>query len=59
MAKKYKDLKIEENVFKNFKQAKRLKEFQLNCSLSVSEFLDHLLENEFKKFDDKIIKKES
>jgi hypothetical protein len=51
------DLKIEEDVYKRFRQAKNLREFQLDDSMTVSEFLEEMLEQQFKKFDDlKILK---
>jgi len=52
---KYKDLKILEGTFKKFKQAKRLREFNMDCDLTMSEFLEIILEREFKKYDGKTI----
>ena len=51
MAKIYRDLKIEEATFKKFHKAKNLKEFKLEDSITISDFLDHMLESEFKKYD--------
>ncbi len=51
MAKIYRDLKVEEGTFKKFHKAKNLNEFKMEESITVSAFLDHLLEIEFKKFD--------
>ena len=54
---RYKDLRVEEDTFKKFKQAKNLAEFKREESITVSEFLEELLEPFFRKFDDfKIIK---
>ena len=52
---KYKDLKILEETLKKFKQAKRLREFTMDEDLTVSEFLEIMLENEFRKYDNKTI----
>ena len=54
---KYKDLKIGEETVKKFKQAKRLREFKMDESLTISEFLELMLENEFKRYDDLTITK--
>ncbi len=54
---KYKDLKIEEETFKKFKKAKNLAEFKKEESITMSEFLEGLLEPFFKKFDDFTITK--
>ena len=51
MAKIYRDLKVEEATFKKFHKAKNLKEFKVEKSVSNSDFLDHILESEFKKYD--------
>ena len=53
--KKYGDLKILEEAFKKFKQAKRLREFKMNEDLTMSEFMEILLEREFKLYDGKVI----
>ncbi len=52
---KYKDLKILEETTKKFKQAKRLREFNMNEDLTMSEFLEIILEREFKLYDGKVI----
>ena len=52
---KYKDLKILEDTLKKFKQAKRLREFNMDDDLTMSEFLEVMLEREFKLYDGKII----
>ena len=45
-------LKIKKKTHKKFKQAKRLKEFQLDESITTSQFLEHLLEKIFsEEFD--------
>jgi len=49
---KYKDLKIEEETVKKFKKAKNLAEFKSEEKITVSEFLEELLEPFFRKFDD-------
>ncbi len=51
MAKIYHDLKVEVGVYKRFKKAKNLKEFKIEESITISAFLDHMLESEFKKYD--------
>ena len=53
----YRDLKILCETKEKLKQAKRLREFKMNEDLTISEFLEIMLENEFKRYDDKIIKK--
>lgn len=45
MAKKYKDIKFEEETYKRFKQAKKLLEFQNNTDYSMSEFQNILIDN--------------
>lgn len=57
MGKSFVTLKIKEETLKKFRQAKRLREFKMNDGLTISEFLEIMLENEFKKYDDKIIKR--
>ncbi len=57
MGKTYITLKIELETLKKFKQAKRLREFNMDEGLTITEFLEIILESEFKKYDDKIIKK--
>jgi len=52
---KYKDLKIEEETLEKFHQAKRLREFKMNAKLTMSQFLELMLETEFRKYDGKII----
>ena len=54
---KYKDLKIDEETVKKFKKAKNLAEFKREEKITMSEFLEELLEPFFKKFDDLIIMK--
>ena len=51
MPKTYHDLRVEKEVFKKFHKAKNLKEFQMEESITISAYLDHMLEAEFKKFD--------
>lgn len=53
----YKDLKILAETKEKLKQAKRLREFQMNEDLTISEFLEIILETEFKRYDDKMIKR--
>ena len=57
MGKQFITLKIELETLKKFKQAKRLREFQMDEDLTISEFLEIMLENEFRKYDNKIIKR--
>ena len=57
MANNYKDLKILEKTHKKFFKAKNLKEFQIEDKINVSEFLEHLLEQEFKRYDGATIEK--
>jgi len=45
MAKRYKDIKLEEQTYKRFKQAKKLLEFQNNTDYSMSDFMDILIDN--------------
>ena len=52
MGKHFVTLKIKEETLKKFKQAKRLREFKMDEGLTISEFLEIILENEFKKYDD-------
>ncbi len=54
---KYKDLKILEETLKKFKQAKRLREFNMDDDLTMSEFLEIILEREFKRYDGKTIER--
>ena len=49
--KKYKDLKILEETQIKFFKAKNLAEFKSECKVTVSEFLEELLEPFFRKFD--------
>lgn len=51
MSKHFKTLKIEEETLKKFFKAKNLAEFKEECKVTVSEFLEELLEPYFKKFD--------
>jgi len=55
--KKYKDLKIEEETAIKFLKAKNLAEFKNECNVTVSEFLEELLEPYFRKFDNLRIEK--
>ena len=57
MSKQFITLKIEIETLKKFRQAKRLREFNMDEGLTNSEFLEIMLENEFKKYDDKMIKR--
>ena len=57
MGKQYITLKIEEETLEKFKQAKRLREFNMNEDLTISEFLEIMLEGEFRKYDNKMIKR--
>jgi len=54
---KYKDLKILLETHIKFKKAKNLAEFKREESITVSEFLEGLLEPFFRKFDDFTITK--
>ena len=57
MSKYFKTLKIEEETLEKFRQAKRLREFNMNDNLTISEFLEIILEGEFRKYDNKMIKR--
>ena len=57
MGKNFVTLKIKEETFKKFKQAKRLTEFNMDEGLANSEFLEIMLEKQFRKYDDKTIKR--
>jgi len=45
MAKKYFDIKIEEETYKRFRRIKKLMEFNNDCDYSISVFVDILLDN--------------
>lgn len=55
--KKFVSLKIEIETLEKFKQAKRLREIKEEGGFTMSEFLEIMLENEFRKYDGKTIKK--
>ena len=57
MGKSYVTLKIEEDTYKKFKQAKRLREFSMDEGLTITEFFETMLESEFRKHDGKTIQK--
>ena len=57
MDKAFITLKIKEETLKKFKQAKRLREFSMDEDLTISEFLEVMLEQEFRKHDGKTIQK--
>ncbi len=57
MGKSFITLKIKEETLKKFQQAKRLREFNMDEGLTISEFLEIILEDEFRKYDNKIIKR--
>ena len=57
MGKNFITLKIKEEALKKFRQAKRLREFTMDEGLTNSEFLEIMLEGEFRKYDDKTIKR--
>ena len=59
MGNSFNTIKIKEDIYRKFKKAKNLKEFQLEKDISISEYLDHLLELGFKEFDNMTIKKEN
>ena len=54
---KYKDLKILPETCIKFKKAKNLAEFKREEKITVSDFLEELLEPFFRKFDDFTITK--
>ena len=54
---RYKDLRVEKDTFQKFKKAKNLAEFKREEKITVSEFLEELLEPFFRKFDDLTITK--
>ena len=56
MGKNFITLKIEQETLKKFKQAKRLREFNMDNDITISEFLEEMLEDEFRKYDNKTIK---
>ena len=56
---KYKDLKIEEETVKKFHKAKNLAEFKAEAKITISGFLEELLEPYFRKFDNSTITKMS
>ena len=57
MGKNFVTLKIKEETLKKFKQAKRLREFKMDEGLTISEFLELMLEMEFRKYDGKTIER--
>ncbi len=57
MGKNFETLKIKQETLKKFKQAKRLREFNMDEGLTISEFLEIILETEFKRYDNLTIKK--
>ncbi len=54
---KYKDLKILEETHIKFFKAKNLAEFKEEGKITVSDFIEELLEPYFRKFDDLRIEK--
>lgn len=54
---KYKDLKILEETHVKFFKAKNLAEFKHEGKITVSDFIEELLEPYFKKFDNLKIEK--
>jgi len=56
--KKYKDLKILEETHIKFFKAKNLAEFKNEGKVTVSDFIEELLEPYFKKFDNLRIEKQ-
>ncbi|MBU0958985.1 MAG: hypothetical protein KKB31_03490 [Nanoarchaeota archaeon] len=56
--KKYKDLKILEEAHIKFFKAKNLAEFKNEGKVTVSDFIEELLEPYFKKFDNLRIEKQ-
>ncbi len=57
MGKHFVTLKIKEETLKKFKKAKNLAEFKSEESITITEFLEELLEPYFKKFDNLIIER--
>ncbi len=57
MSKQYITLKIEVETLEKFKQAKRLREFKMNEDLTITEFIEIMLEKEFRKYDGKTIER--
>lgn len=55
MGKVYKDLKFEEKTVIKFRQLKNLKEFDSREKITMTDLLEELMKNEFKKFDSKLI----
>ncbi len=54
---KYKDLKILEETHIKFSKAKNLAEFKSEEKITVTEFIEELLEPYFRKFDNLKIEK--
>ena len=57
MGKNFITLKIKEETLKKFKKAKNLAEFKSEENITISEFLEELLEPFFRKFDNLKIEK--
>jgi len=58
MAKTYKELKIEKETLLKFHKAKNLAEFKGEKKITMTDFLEELLEPYFKKFDNLTITKQ-
>ena len=57
MSKHFRTLKIDEETLKKFHKAKNLAEFKNEGRITISEFLEELLEPYFRKFDNLKIEK--
>ena len=57
MGKQFITLKIEQETLKKFHKAKNLAEFKSEEKITISDFLEELLEPYFKKFDNLRIEK--
>ena len=55
--KEYGNLKVLLETLKKFKQAKRLREFKMDEDITISEFIEIMLEKEFRKYDGKTIER--
>ena len=57
MGKTFTTLKIDPETIKKFRQAKRLREFKMDESLTMSEFMELILEQEFRRYDGQTIER--
>jgi len=57
MGKTYSTLKVEKETKKKLKKLKNLREFELECEITISELLEEIMEEEFRKYDNLQIRK--